>query len=648
MKKLFIVVFILLIQLFTINNVSANTRVSQTKSDIDILPDKYNTGCSKDLELITLNLEEGNLVDDILIIQGSNGTKFVLDFYYRNKDKEGIINIKNKDFSSLGFVCYHEDLVERNIKVIFTNCRFSSCSTGRNPKNISYEFNNCSFNSFYGSNSVLDRCQFGENYTDGIVPFVNVEVKNSFFKDMAGVVTDKGAHTDGTQLYGHKDLDVENIKYTNCRFEIPPLHKEGSAASINACIMLQIEFSNGKNISFNDCYVNGGGYSVYTTSKKEEFTFENVSINNLTFGCAYKHGIFYSKIHPKVMFNNISQADSLFIGSVWKEGNKTHFSVTNDTAKERDLLIYTNKGVYEYKIPACLQINEMTNETEYKDFPFDLDIIIDDDIDYAVCYDNTIKGYAKQIRFVNYTDNNVYLDDDFNNLIFDNSDNILLSGNCGKNVTFTLSKEGILTLSGTGATDNFHSAKSPEWIEYKDFIKEVVVQEGITDLGSMIFRKHFSIEKITLPASLVGIGQYALAACVSLEELTLPNNISSIGKNIISGNITSNVYYYGDNWDLVQIADGNDNLKEKLVLVNDDNNEAPKEDIVPPISEDDKTKEETNDEQIPSLDDNNDQIAENIEKNNNTTNFKDILLVSGLVLIIVIPIIIIIILKRRK
>ena len=645
MKKIVIVIFVLLIHLLSINNISANSYIYQTDSDIKVLPDKYNTGCGGELEIITLDLESGNMVDDILFIQGSNGTKFVLDFYYRNKDKEGIIYINNKDFSSLGVVCYHEDLVERSIKVIFRNCKFSSMSTGRNPKNISYEFINCTFNSFYGSNSILDKCQFGGNFTDGIVPFVNVEVKNSFFKDMAGVVTDKGAHTDGTQLYGYKDLDVENIKYTNCRFEIPPLHKEGSSASINACIMLQIEYSNGKNISFNDCYVNGGGYSVYATSKKEEFSFDNVKFNGLTFGCAAKYGIFYSKVHPNVEFSNVSQADSLFIGSVWKDEGGTHFSVTNDTAQERELLIYTNKGVYKYKIPACYQIDEMTSEIEYSDFPFDLDIVIEDDIDYAVCYDNTINGYAKQIRFVNYSNSDVVLDDEFKNQIYDNSNNVLISGDCGKSIKFTLTKDGVLTLSGTGATDNFHSAKYPQWIEYKDYIKEVVVEEGITDLGSMIFRKHFSIEKITLPNSLVGIGQYAFAACASIEEITLPNNISTIGKNVISGNILSNVYYYGDNWDLVEISDGNDSLMEKLVLVKEDEKEeqAPNEEVVtPPIIEDE------NQEQTPSEDTNNDETTEIIEKNNNIIKAKDILLISGLVLVVIIPIIVIIIKTRKQ
>ncbi len=148
-RKLIILGFILiaLINLVSVNKVSASDVVNKTNADTTILPDKYNTGCKGELEVLELNSDSGNVVDDILFIPGSNATKFVLDFYYRNKDKEGIININNKDFSSLGVVCYHEDMVDREIKVIFTNCKFSSMSTGKNPSKISYEFINCLYDS---------------------------------------------------------------------------------------------------------------------------------------------------------------------------------------------------------------------------------------------------------------------------------------------------------------------------------------------------------------------------------------------------------------------------------------------------------------------------------------------------------------------
>lgn len=573
MKKICVLLMILTILIIQLPiNASSEIIVSENDYDKMIIPDKYNTGCNGELEEVVFDTENPIVVNDVVFIT-SGGTKFVLDFHYRNKDKSGDIIIENKDFSSNAVTCYHEDLVDRNIKVIFNNCRFKSMSTGKGEGNVSYEFNNCTMNSFYGSNSILNRCQFGENYTDGIVPFCNIEVNDCFFKDMAGVMTDDPAHTDGTQLYGHAGLDVENIKYNNCRFEIPPLHLDGCAAGINACIMLQLEFSSGKDILFKNCIVNGGGYSIYARSTKDELTQTNVKFDGIKFGCAARYGLFYSRIHPDVEFSNISRTDSLYVGTVWKDDEGTHFSVTNDTNDERDLLIYTDKGTFTYKIPGCPLFSQMTSDMLYKDLPFDMDIVIPEDCSYAVCYDNTESKMSNQIRFVNYTSDEVVLDSNIAEELYSSGDEILNSGKCGNDITYTLTKSGILTLSGTGSTYNYHSQKFPEWDEYKYNIKEVIVEEGIVELGTMIFRNYSSIEKIHLPDSLTTIGQYAFAGCVSLDELTLPKNIKTLGKSVFSSVIVFDIKYEGDDWSAIDIASGNESLISKVILLNEKEDE---------------------------------------------------------------------------
>lgn len=612
MKKiciLFIVLILIIIQLPI--KASGGIIVSENDYDKRIIPDKYNTGCNNDLDVVVFDTENPIVVDDVIFIT-SGGTKFVLDFHYRNKDKSGVVIIENKDFSSNAVTCYHEDLVDRKIKVVFNNCKFKSMSTGKGVGNVCYEFNNCSMNSFYGSNSILNKCQFGQNYTDGIVPFCNIEVNDCFFKDMAGVMTDDPAHTDGTQLYGHAGLDVENIKYNNCRFEIPPLHLDGCAAGINACIMLQLEFSSGKDILFKDCIVNGGGYSIYARSTKDELTLTNAVFDGIRFGCAARYGLFYSRIHPNVEFNNISRVDSLYIGSVWKDADGTHFSVTNDTNDERDLLIYTDKGSFTYKIPACPLSSEMDSDMLYNDLPFDMDIVIPEDCSYAVCYDNTASKMSNQIRFVNYTSNDVVIEDEIRDRLYLDSNEIIDSGKCGNDITYTLTKAGILTLTGTGSTYNYHSQKFPEWDEYKYDIKEVIVEEGIVELGSMIFRNYSSIEKVYLPDSLTTIGQYAFAGCVSLDELILPKNIKTLGNSVFSTIIVYDIKYAGEDWDLIELGTGNEGLISKVILLNevmDDSNNSTEDDLTP--DEDIKDDDMTN-------------SLENIENaNNNQPNEQD-------------------------
>ena len=315
--------------------------ITQTDADTTIIPDQYNTGCKGELQVIEMNTENGTDVNGVLFIAGSGGTRHVLDFAYRNKEVEGTVYIENCDFSNFSLWSYNENKVERDIHVVFNNCKFLGVSTGKSEGNVTFEFNNCTFNSFNGGNSTFNDCQFGKSYTDGVVPFQNVQVNHCFFADMGSMMSEKEVHTDGTQIYGYAEVDVSNVNFTNCRFEIPALGIDDSKAYVNACIMLQLEFSNAKDVSFTNCIVNGGGYSIYASSKGGDFTFENVCFQGIQFGCAKKYGVFYPKVNTSVAIKDVTATDSLYIGSVWKENGETHLIVTNDTNQERTLLVYT-------------------------------------------------------------------------------------------------------------------------------------------------------------------------------------------------------------------------------------------------------------------------------------------------------------------
>lgn len=549
-------------------NAGGLNRIEQTAEDICVIPDKYNTGCDENLILFEMDTVNEMKIGDILIIPSGEGSTFVLDFGRRNQEISGTVYIENYDFSKAIFRSYHEDMCDREIKVVFNNCRFGNILTGRAEGNISYEYNNCSFENFSGSNAVFNRCHFGGTYKDGIVPFVDVTVNDCFFSDFTGVVTDAGAHIDGTQIYGIEGIDVSRVFYNNCRFEIPPLKLEGSAASVNACIMLQLEYSNANNVCFKDCRVNGGGYTVYAEAKYDNYTFENVVFDGISFGGAYAFGLIYPKVNEDIVFKNISETDSLYIGSVSKDEDGTHFSVTNDTTQERVLVIQTDKGIYEYTIPACYQKSEFTDTMLYKEFPFDLDIVIPDDCSYAVCFDNTRAGFGKQIRFVNWGDSEVFLSEEMAQLVASGGtdNNPILSGSCGKEITYTLLADGVLRLSGSGKTDDYHSAKYPEWSDYKSYIKEIIVEDGITGLGNNIFRDCKSLKQITLPKNLLTIGSYAFSGCVGLESFEFPSGITQIGAYALQGTVLNRVTYAGEDidWDWVIVGDGNENWLNKL------------------------------------------------------------------------------------
>jgi len=552
------------------NAESWKREVEYTEADITIIPDKYNTGCKGELTTFVMDTENTMWAGDIQIVQSGGGAKFVLDFCYRNKDKSGTVYIENYDFSSHPFVAYNENKAETPVKVVFNNCKFSNFSVGRAEGNLSYELNDCTLISCNGSNMVINRCKFGGSYVDGIVPFADVEVNDCFFADMTSVATEKGVHIDGTQIYGHADTLVQDVYYNNCRFELPAVRLADSSAYVNACIMLSLEFNSAQNMAFRNCIVNGGGYTIYAGCKYEGLTMENISFENIRFGDAAMYGIVYPNPNINVEMKDMAPTDLLYVGTVWKDESGTHFSVSNDTNRERQLVIYTDKGIFTHTIPACPAITKNNcTEYEYKDMPFDLDIVVPTDCAYAVCYDNTLAGCGTQIRFQNWTEEDVFLSEELVNTVYaTKADDILLSGSCGKNITFTLTNTGVLTLSGTGDTYNYHSAKFPEWSEYIDYIKEIRVEEGIEGLGSMLFRTCKSVRKVTLPNSLTTIGQYAFGGCVSLEDFTIPANVTTLGKNVLSGTVLQEIHYAGDSWEKVELGTGNENLVERLVYDN--------------------------------------------------------------------------------
>lgn len=105
------------------------------------------------------------------------------------------------------------------------------------------------------------------------------------------------------------------------------------------------------------------------------------------------------------------------------------------------------------------------------------------------------------------------------------------SGTCGDNLTWTLDSEGILTISGNGAMYDFSSTNAQPWNSYKENIKSIVVEDGVTSIGKYAFYKCSNLEEINIPNSLTEIGVSALGHCYSLSEITIPDSLLSIGSD---------------------------------------------------------------------------------------------------------------------
>lgn len=100
---------------------------------------------------------------------------------------------------------------------------------------------------------------------------------------------------------------------------------------------------------------------------------------------------------------------------------------------------------------------------------------------------------------------------------------VVESGTCGENLTWTLDAAGTLTVSGTGAMEDYHIYinKGAPWRQSRDSIKAVVVENGVTAIGEYAFSDCSSLTNITIPASVTAIGGSAFSCCDSLTDVSI-------------------------------------------------------------------------------------------------------------------------------
>ena len=97
---------------------------------------------------------------------------------------------------------------------------------------------------------------------------------------------------------------------------------------------------------------------------------------------------------------------------------------------------------------------------------------------------------------------------------------------CGENMTWSLSEDGTLTISGTGSMYNYNAFQHSPWMFYE--IKKVVIEDGVTSIGNCAFYECKGITEVSIPDSVTSIGNRAFYKCNSLTKLSIPESVTSI------------------------------------------------------------------------------------------------------------------------
>ena len=109
------------------------------------------------------------------------------------------------------------------------------------------------------------------------------------------------------------------------------------------------------------------------------------------------------------------------------------------------------------------------------------------------------------------------------------------SGTCGKNVNWTLTGDGTLTISGTGAMADYgYSDNRAPWYGARSQVKTVIIKNGVTSIGNDAFYDCKALTSATIPNSVTSIGDDAFSICTALTNVTIPNSVTSIGDDAFS------------------------------------------------------------------------------------------------------------------
>lgn len=85
-----------------------------------------------------------------------------------------------------------------------------------------------------------------------------------------------------------------------------------------------------------------------------------------------------------------------------------------------------------------------------------------------------------------------------------------------------------LHITGSGAMSDYEDEYSAPWRTYSQAAKKVIIEDGITAIGSNSFAGFKNVSSVEIPNSVKTIGSSVFASCTSLKELTLSPNITKI------------------------------------------------------------------------------------------------------------------------
>lgn len=105
---------------------------------------------------------------------------------------------------------------------------------------------------------------------------------------------------------------------------------------------------------------------------------------------------------------------------------------------------------------------------------------------------------------------------------------VVASGSCGDSANYVITSDGVMTISGTGEAKSVKGVTN-RYTRDTPYYDKVVIEEGITKLGSYMFEQNGNIQEVLFPESLKTIGSRAFQYCGKLKTVEFNSGLETIG-----------------------------------------------------------------------------------------------------------------------
>jgi len=144
--------------------------------------------------------------------------------------------------------------------------------------------------------------------------------------------------------------------------------------------------------------------------------------------------------------------------------------------------------------------------------------------------DNAFSGYQNLNEvFINNTSDNVFVSPS----AFPENTVITYKSEYDKPGLYYDFSDGVLHIYGIGPMNDFKEGESP-WAEHAADITDIVIRNGITNIGAYAFYNCYNLRNVSIPDSVTSIGYRAFDSCKAISTIKIPESISIIGNYAFS------------------------------------------------------------------------------------------------------------------